>query len=78
MNAAKRTNRLAITALICALVLPFFIGGILATAIGIAALDEIDATGEQGRGIAYSAIGLGFISILSSVVAVIVITGVLR
>lgn len=73
-----RANRLAVTALICACVVGFIVGGILATVFGMVALDEIEESdgAERGQGMAKWAVGLGFLNIALSCVAIVVIIAV--
>jgi hypothetical protein len=73
-----RANRLAVTALICACVIGPIVGGILATVFGMVALDEIDESEgqERGQGMAKWAIGLGFVNILVSCVAIVLAVAV--
>lgn len=61
-----KANRLAVTALICSLAIPFLlVAGILGAVFGFVALDEIEESEgtERGRGIAQWAIGMGFLNI---------------
>lgn len=73
VRPAGKANRLAVTALICSCVGPIFVGGILATVFGLVALDEIEEAdgAERGQGIAKWAIGVGFVNIILSGVAVV-------
>ena len=68
-----KANRLAVTALICSLIGPIFVGGILAMVFGEVALDEIDESEgkERGRGMAVWAIVLGVLNLLLSILFVI-------
>lgn len=61
-----KANRLAVTALICSLAIPFLlVAGILGAVFGFVALDEIEESEgkERGRGMAQWAIGMGFLNI---------------
>lgn len=73
-----RANRLAVTALICSCIGPVFVGGVLGTVFGMVALDEIEEAdgAERGQGMAKWAIGLGFLNIVLSAVAVVAIVAV--
>lgn len=76
-----RANRLAVTALICATCVPFLlVSGILATVFGMVALDEIEEAEEpeRGEGIAKWAIGLGFVNILLSCAAIVLLILLLK
>lgn len=80
VKATGKANRLAVTALICACIVPFLVGGILATVFGMVALDEIDESDgvERGRGMAQWAIGLGFVNIAVSCAAIVIVILVLK
>ena len=75
-----KANRLAVTALICACVGPFFVGGVLATVFGSVALDEIhEADGaERGQGMARWAIWLGFLNLILSGLVVIAVVALVE
>jgi hypothetical protein len=75
-----RANRLAVTALICACVVGPIVGGILATVFGMVALDEIDESdgAERGQGMAKWAIGLGFLNIVLSCAAIVLLVAALK
>jgi hypothetical protein len=75
-----KANRLAVTALILSCLGPVLVGGILATVFGYVALDEIeDSEGkERGGSIATWAIGLGFLNIALSCVAIILVVLALK
>ena len=70
-----RANRLAVVALICSCFGPFLVGGILATVFGMVALDEIEESEgqERGAGMAKWAIGLGFVNIVLSFAAIVLV-----
>jgi hypothetical protein len=71
-----RANRLAVTALICSVAIPFLlVAGILGTVFGMVALDEIDESegAERGQGMAKWAIGLGFLNILVSCALIVLL-----
>lgn len=72
-----KANRLAVTALICAVLVPvLFVTGILAIVFGEVALDEIEESqgAERGAGMAKWAIGLGVLNVAVScaVIALII------
>lgn len=62
--ATRRTNGLAIAALVCGLVGGPGVGSVLALSFGFRARRQIATTGEAGRGMATAGIILGFIGIL--------------
>lgn len=64
-----KANRLAVTALICSMAIPFLlVAGILGITFGFVALDEIEEAegNERGKAIAQWAIGLGLVNIAIS------------
>lgn len=80
-NPASRTNGLAISALVLAilqfllwffLLFPGFIVAIVALILGVAALSQIRRTGEGGRGMAITGIVLGGLGVLGGIVWIIV------
>lgn len=70
-----RANRLAVTALICAVIPWGIVGGILAMVFGQIALDEIEESNgaERGQGLAKWAIGLGALNVALTIAAVTLI-----
>lgn len=74
-----KANRLAVAALICSCVGPVFVGGILGTVFGVVALEEIEEAdgAERGQGMAKWAIGLGFLNVVLSAAAVVLIVALI-
>lgn len=69
---AVRTNTLAIVAFVLA-----FFASIAAIVCGHIALAQIKQTGEAGRGFAIAALVLGYLSVLATIVALIVVFAIL-
>lgn len=73
--AGRRTNQLAIAALICGIaqVAFGFLTGIAAIVLGHIARRQIRETGEDGAGMALAGLILGYVGIALSVIVVIVL-----
>ena len=70
--APRRTNQLAIAALVCAIgqVFFWFLTGIAAIVLGHMARRQIRETGEEGDGMALAALILGYIGVAVSVIGI--------
>jgi Domain of unknown function (DUF4190) len=80
-NPGSRTNGLAISALVLAvlqfllwffLLFPGFIVALVALILGVGALGQIKRTGERGRGMAIAGTVLGALGVLGGIVWIIV------
>jgi len=82
-GSSRRTNTMAITALVLGLaqfigwiifLLPGLLAAILAIVLGFVSMNQMRRSGEAGRGMAITGVILGFLGIL--IVAILVAVGV--
>ena len=71
--ATTRTNRMAVWALVLAILTLGGIGSVLGIVLGSKARGQVAATGERGRGVATAAIVVGVITLLVAIAYWIVI-----
>ncbi|MDQ3876169.1 MAG: DUF4190 domain-containing protein [Actinomycetota bacterium] len=72
---AAATNGKAIASLIVGILLFGALGGIIALVLGYSAKNEIDRSGgaQSGRGLAVAGIVIGWLGVVSTVIAIIVV-----
>lgn len=72
----KKTNVLAVIALVCGILWGFGVLAVVALVLGLIALSQIRARNEGGRGVAIAGVVLGGVGILGAIASVIVLAAV--
>lgn len=69
---ARDTNGLATASLVCGILWPLCVTGILAIIFGHRALGQIARSGQRGRGQALAGVWLGYLGVSSFIASIIV------